>query len=212
MAWIHEVPRQRGTAYEARWLDEDRKSKARWFDTREDADRFLESIGQPARTRRGRGPTAQALAERIRALSEPDANGCWIWRKRLSNVGYGQIGVRRPEGVRTMSAHRVSYEAFVGPIPDGLVIDHLCRVRACVNPEHLEPVTQRQNVMRSPIAPGAINAAKTHCPKDHPYDDENTVHYMHKNGTTRVRLCRTCQRDSARRADRRRRAQEAMYA
>jgi hypothetical protein len=82
--------------------------------------------------------------------------------------------------------HRVSYEAFKGPIPDGLTIDHLCRNRACVNPEHLEPVTMRVNCLRGE-SPAAVHARKTHCPKGHEYSAENT--YRHKGNHRMCKLC-----------------------
>lgn len=73
-----------------------------------------------------------------------DNNGCWIWGRFTLPNGYGQLTVK---GKRTL-AHRYMYEKHVGPIPDGLVIDHLCRVRNCVNPDHLEPVTHTENQRR----------------------------------------------------------------
>ena len=86
------------------------------------------------------------LRDRIQACSEPEPNtGCWLWTAALKN-GYGRITMMNPK--RKTAAHRVSYEAFVGPIPEGLTLDHLCRVRCCVNPAHLEPVTMRENIMR----------------------------------------------------------------
>jgi hypothetical protein len=81
--------------------------------------------------------------------------GCWMWRGAISTGGYGRIG---GEGAYLLQAHRVAYELFVGPIPDGLHIDHLCRVRACVNPEHLEAVTQAENNLRSWAARKAVRA------------------------------------------------------
>jgi hypothetical protein len=137
---------------------------------------------------RKRVPKGTPIRDRIRAWVEVDNAGCWIWQSVISVNGYAHIGT---DG-STRSAHRVSYEAFVGPIPEGMVIDHLCRNRACVNPEHLKPVDQRSNVMRSPIALGAINAAKTHCAQGHPYDAGNTYVYA-RPGTT-IRVCRTCSR------------------
>lgn len=117
-----------------------------------------------------------------------DENGCWLWTGRKNNVGYGSMTMQTPEGPRARGVHRVAYEHYVGPIPAGKQIDHLCRVRLCFNPEHLEPVTPRENVMRSPVALAALNAAKTHCPQGHAYTPENTYHQ--KAGG---RLCRTCQ-------------------
>jgi len=85
---------------------------------------------------------------------------------------------------------------IVGPIPDGLTIDHLCRNRACVKPAHLEAVSQRVNTLRSPIAVAAINARKTHCKRGHAFDDLNTRVSIGPNGQRR-RDCRACHRKSA---------------
>ncbi len=117
---------------------------------------------------------------------EADMNGCWLWPGGRSTSGYGMMF---PAG-RCSMAHRVSYEAFVAPIPDGLQIDHLCRVRLCVNPWHLEPVTARENTLRGDTVP-ARNAQKTHCLYGHVYDEENTCHGK---GLYQGRSCRTCRR------------------
>ena len=107
------------------------------------------------------------LDVRIRSFVRIDDNGCWVWIGATdSRSRYGRMIV---DG-KTRYTHRVSYETFVGPIPDGLQIDHLCRNRACCNPEHLEPVTPLVNTHRSPIT----NATKTHCPNGHEYNEENT--------------------------------------
>lgn len=88
-------------------------------------------------------PVRERLMERVQV----DDNGCWIYTGATTN-GYGVIGLgRRSDGTR--QTHRVAYELFVGPIPDGLHLDHLCRVTLCCNPEHLEPVTQAENNLRS---------------------------------------------------------------
>lgn len=92
-----------------------------------------------------------------------------------------------------MTAHRWSYEHFVGPIPDGYVIDHLCKVTLCVNPAHLEPVTQRTNLHRSDTFQ-ARNTAKTHCPAGHLYDEANTRIKRARRGNRRV--CKKCTAES----------------
>jgi hypothetical protein len=104
--------------------------------------------------------------------------GCWIWTGALTEEGYGLLGIG---GTKNRLAHRWSYERFVGPIPEGLQLDHLCRVRNCVNPEHLEPVTAGENARRSPLT--CVN--KTHCPHGHAYDETNTQWVL-------VRMCRAC--------------------
>ena len=94
-------------------------------------------------------------------------SGCWLWTASVRPSGYGQIWTRTVEGRRRLlSAHRAVWEAARGPVPDGLDLDHLCRVRTCVNPDHLEPVTRKTNILRG-LAPAAANARKTVCDKGH---------------------------------------------
>jgi transcriptional regulator with XRE-family HTH domain len=98
-------------------------------------------------------PKAQPapLSQRLAEKTEISEDGCWIWRGRINQAGYGEIKV---PGGRRLKAHRATYEHHVGPIPDGLDLDHLCRVRPCVNPAHMEPVTRRENIQRSYEARG----------------------------------------------------------
>lgn len=118
-------------------------------------------------------------------------NGCIEWTAYVGTNGYGRFYL---DG-RGALAHRWAYEHHVGPIPDGLVIDHLCRNTICVNPEHLEPVTTAENVLRGlgSLRAGERGRAITHCPDGHPYDDENTY------TGSRGRTCLTCKRQNARR-------------
>lgn len=110
---------------------------------------------------------------------------CWEWLAYRPDDGYGRY--RCGPGSPRL-AHRVVYELLVGPIPEGLQLDHLCRVRHCVNPDHLEPVTGRVNVLRGDTVVAA-NAAKVECDSGHAFDAVNT--YVRTNGG---RLCRTCRR------------------
>lgn len=112
-------------------------------------------------------------------------SGCWLWDGSCNPKGYGRLMRKR----KTYMAHRVSYEVFVGPIPDGLQLDHLCRVHCCVNPNHLEPVTGRENIIRG-TSFSAQNAAKTHCAKGH----EFKWYKVKRNGTQR-RQCQTCRNE-----------------
>jgi hypothetical protein len=125
---------------------------------------------------------------------------CLTWVARRTRAGYGSFVVKR----RSRYAHRLSYTAVKGPIPVGLVIDHLCRNRACINPDHLEPVTNRENILRGNTIMAA-NAAKTHCPEGHEYTPENT-RLRTGAGKAQSRECRTCARikSRARKARRRR--------
>lgn len=137
-------------------------------------------------------PAIERFMEKIR----PGANGCIEWIGGLNGVGYGQFYEGRTNLDQTGKtyAHRWSYEHFVGPIPDGMHLDHLCRNRRCVNPQHLEPVTCRENLLRGTGA-SARNAIKTHCPAGHPYEGDNL--YFHP--IRKQRICRACGRLRAQR-------------
>lgn len=127
---------------------------------------------------------AKKVLSRIEAKVERIAEtGCWIWTGFLSPKGYALIRIR----TRLFLAHRVTYTLHVKPIPETLDMDHLCRVRCCVNPHHVEPVTPSQNTRRSPIHLSAITKQFTHCPQGHEYSQENT--FMSPSGTRRCRAC-----------------------
>lgn len=113
---------------------------------------------------------------------------CWNWTACLDPQGYGRYNHNR----KTKLSHRLAYEEIVGPIPDGLHLDHLCKNRRCLNPEHLEPVTPQENLRRSSVL--EAKAAITHCPHGHEYTAENT--HINTNG---ARSCRACRRGHVRR-------------
>lgn len=114
---------------------------------------------------------ASTVLTRLYAKVEADpTTGCHNWMGTRADNGYGII---RDGRRRTLRTHRVAYEVSRGPIPDGLHLDHLCRNRACCNPDHLEAVTKRVNTLRG-VGPTAQNAAKTHCNWGHEFTPENT--------------------------------------
>jgi hypothetical protein len=134
------------------------------------------------------GKAARPAIDRFLEKIAPTDSGCIEWIASLNNNGYGTFAVG---GNRSTVAHRWAYEHFVGPVPDGLDLDHLCRNRRCVNPDHLEPVTTSTNLLRA-VGMGQANAAKTHCPAGHPYDGDNL--YIPPSRANN-RMCRACRRD-----------------
>lgn len=126
------------------------------------------------------------------ARVDKNEDGHWYWKGYLTPKGKGSnshgYGLVRDETGRKIGAHRAVYALLVGPIPAGLEIDHLCRIRHCVNPEHLEAVTKYENMMRGNVG-AAINKRKTHCVRGHEFAGDNL--YVSPSGT---RTCATCRR------------------
>ena len=121
----------------------------------------------------------------------PALGGCWIWKERLNPYGYGQF-----HDGKTYYAHRYMYQLLGGVVPDDLTIDHLCRIRHCVNPDHFDVVSRKINVLRG-IGVAAVNARKTHCIHGHPLSGLNLrLQVRRRKGKPRtIRVCVRC--DSA---------------
>src|SRR3990167_5772169 len=111
-----------------------------------------------------------------------DPKGCWPWQAGLKGGGYGGFMIEDGRNGSTTGAHRAAWELLVGDIPEGLTIDHLCRNVTCVNPDHLEPVSIKVNVLRG-RGPSAQNARKNQCPAGHRYD------FRDNGGKRRCRQC-----------------------
>lgn len=124
------------------------------------------------------------LPKRLQEKITITDNGCWQWTGSIGLKGYGLTSYKDI----SYSAHKFIYQLLKGEVPAGLVLDHLCRNRSCVNPKHLEIVTQQVNLLRGKTK-AAENAAKRECIKGHKYTDENT--YVKPNG---ARNCKICQR------------------
>lgn len=139
--------------------------------------------------------TVDALPKRLQIRTMVDAvTGCWIWTGKATAKGYGMV--KRERSRQHVMVYRLSYELLVGPISDGLVIDHLCRNPRCLNPTHLEPVTQAENLRRGTNQTND-QRVRTHCPLGHPLAGDN-LYLQVRNGSTH-RSCVTCRRDYDRR-------------
>lgn len=136
-----------------------------------------------------------AIIERITSLSIPEPNtGCWIWLGAMFHSGYGAFKRVMASGKKESLAHRVSYLMFRGEIPVGKEIDHTCKNRSCVNPNHLRAVTHSENLLSADHSASAANhpnKRKTHCKYGHPFDSTST--YVKRSSTGRhKRKCRIC--------------------
>lgn len=124
--------------------------------------------------------------DRFFAKVEKREDGCWIWTGATGGSDPYFYGV-----FLNTTAHRVSYEHFIGPIPDGMVVDHLCETKLCVNPDHVRVCTQQENLHASALTINSKNAALTHCKNGHPLSGDNVRMYRHQ------RVCRACKREWA---------------
>lgn len=141
-------------------------------------------------------PTTPAI-DRVLDRIVLSGTGCWLYTGLINQSGYGLVGVG-PRGAGMQRAHRATYEHFVGAVPDGLDLDHLCRVRRCCNPFHLEPVTRAVNIQR-----GLRKTEQTHCVQGHEFTPENTKQ------TAKQRICLACSRARSRDYMRRKRQEAA---
>ncbi len=116
-------------------------------------------------------PLIDRLAGRVEIVDRGYGSDCWESGHTAVHLGYRKIKV--PGSHSSGYVHRVAYELLVEPVPGDLVIDHLCRNTACFNPDHLEPVTDAENILRG-VGYSALNAVKTHCPEGHEYTASNT--------------------------------------
>lgn len=140
--------------------------------------------------------------EEIQQWIQVDDNGCWVWQRMVTPSGYGRVYYRRA----TYAAHRFMYTIFKGPIPDNLVLDHLCRNRACCNPDHLEPVTISENVKRG-NAPNYVTHRERVCRRGHAVTGDNALRTS--DGFTKCRECDNA--NQRRRYERKRKAAGHTY-
>ncbi len=133
---------------------------------------------------------------------------CWLWTGGLTGADYGIFScepLKANGRLTSKGSHCYAYELLAGPIPKGLLLDHLCRVTICVNPHHLETVTIQENFRRGAPSVSAINRAKTHCVHGHPLTGDN----VWINPKTGGRVCRTCSRRLAQESRDRKRANQS---
>jgi len=133
----------------------------------------------------------KVFVNKLLANTEVSLDGCLRWKGYVSPSGYGMVHLPK-FGARRI--HRVVWENFVGEIPDGMTLDHLCHTRNCLNRHHLRLATSRDNTLNSETSPIAINARKTHCVNGHEFTEANTTRYMRGNHMRRE--CRTCKKQA----------------
>lgn len=143
-----------------------------------------------------RGNNLQKIMEKVQVT-----DNCWLWNGFVAPTGYGRVKIH----YKFRHAHRVIYELLVEEISEDLVLDHLCRNRQCVNPNHLEPVTVKENIMRG-VGLASINAKKTHCKRGHAFDEGNTYTLKNK------RYCRICERAKTKRLRQQKRESSHVHA
>lgn len=159
-----------------RKLRQQREATARWQARKRGGDVPL----RPA------GPPSLPLRERFESKVIYVPSGCWEWSGAHDAAGYPRMSLRRNGKKTQLGAHRLAYEFYVGPIPPGLVIDHLCRNPGCVNPAHLEAVTQLENFLRGEHR-SAVTARENRCQRGHEFTPENTI--------VIVKRCKACVQD-----------------
>ena len=142
--------------------------------------------------------STQKDRDRLWSYALADGSGCWVWQLALSESGYGRIWV----GDKALRPHRFAYEIVKGPIPEELELDHLCRLRACINPNHLEAVTHLENMRRGEAPPPPRYALRAYCKRGHAFTKANT--YI--TPTRSARGCRACNRVAVARYAARKRA------
>lgn len=154
--------------------------------------------------------TKKRVTHLLARISPCPNTGCWFWTGAERGGGYGTASLEN----RARPAHWLVYAALRGPVPKDHELDHLCRVRPCCNPDHLEPVTHKENMRRSPvagIARATQQSTKTHCPKGHPYSGDNLMVFEGRawqKPRAQNRICRICHRNTGREAQRRYRARQ----
>lgn len=147
----------------------------------------------PKCARKQQVPVVKSPYERIwKHVRKTD--GCWLWEGSRQSNGYGHMNCGSG---RTRPAHVIAYESIKGPVPEGLVLDHLCRTPLCVNPSHLEAVTQKENVLRSHM-PNILLHHQGVCKRGHKVCEENTYFYIRGPRQGRVAYCRVCEREKKR--------------